>query len=88
MSEKQLQAYAEAMLSQMGDIASIEEEQYSVKVVGVPFKKNQASIEGGDFDYFLFECLNRLSFHNLNHFELYFQKISLMQWVCLSTLQL
>ena len=50
MSEKQLQAYAEAMLSQMGDIASIEEEQYSVKVVGVPFKKNQASIEGGDFE--------------------------------------
>ena len=44
MAEKQLQSYAEAMLSQLGDIASIEEEQYSIKVVGIPFKKNMASL--------------------------------------------
>ena len=50
MAEAQLHAYADAMLRQLGDIASTEEEQYSTKVLGIPFKKYMTSVDGGDFE--------------------------------------
>ena len=50
MAESQLQMYADAMLNQLGDVSSIPIEDTSIKVVGVPFKKNMATIDGGDFE--------------------------------------
>ena len=49
MAEAQLHSYAGDMLQQLGDIVS-DEEQYSVNVIGIPFKKDMASVEGGNFE--------------------------------------